>query len=197
VTRPVVVKFGGSLLGSPERDGLLAVAARRGAVVAPGGGPFADAVRDAQAQHGASDRAAHAMAILAMDQTAVLLADLAPELALCSVPSEFAAAAAAGRGALWRPSPMALAADVPETWDVTSDSLALWLAIALGAGRLILLKSAAAPEAGGPDAWAAGGLVDAHLPRLAKRFDGEIALLGPATAAALDRAFETPLRRAA
>lgn len=198
MTRPVVVKFGGSLLGSPERDGLLAVAARRGAVVAPGGGPFADAVRDAQARHGASDRAAHAMAILAMDQTAMMLADIAPGLALCPTPADFSAAAIARQGALWRPSPMALGADdLPASWDVTSDSLALWLAIALGAGRLILLKSAAAPEAGDPDAWAASGLVDAHLPRLVKRFDGEIALLGPATAAALDRALETPLRRAA
>ena len=35
---------------------------------------------------------------------------------------------------------MARAAALPETWDLTSDSLAAWLAGALGAGRLLLVK---------------------------------------------------------
>ena len=35
---------------------------------------------------------------------------------------------------------MARAAALPETWELTSDSLAAWLAGALGAGRLVLVK---------------------------------------------------------
>ena len=35
---------------------------------------------------------------------------------------------------------MARAAALPETWELTSDSLAAWLAGALGADRLVLVK---------------------------------------------------------
>jgi dihydroneopterin aldolase len=41
---------------------------------------------------------------------------------------------------VWSPEPMARAAALPETWDLTSDSLAAWLAGALGAGQLVLVK---------------------------------------------------------
>lgn len=197
MARPVVVKFGGSLLGSPESGALLAAAARHKAVVAPGGGPFADAVREAQVAHGLSDAAAHAMAIVAMDQTAVLLANLDPQFTLCASVEQFDAAFAAGRPAIWRPSRMALAADLPASWEVTSDSLALWLAMALGAPRLVLLKAAAVPKGTGAKAWAAAGLVDRHFAALAQKFTEEIVGLGPATAAALDRVLAAPLRRAA
>jgi aspartokinase-like uncharacterized kinase len=197
VAKPAVVKFGGSLLTAPERDGLLAAAARRGAVVAPGGGPFADAVRASQTRFGFGAATAHRMAILAMDQTALMLADVAPALALCDRREDFAAAETAGRGALWRPSPIALEAELPASWDVTSDSLALWLAITLRADRLVLLKAAAASAAGGPSRWAEAGLVDARFPILAASFSGEITLLAPATAKGLDQALAAPLRRAA
>lgn len=190
-----VVKFGGSLLGSPERDGLLAEAARAGAVIVPGGGPFADAVRDAQPRLGFGAEAAHAMAILAMEQTARALADLAPALAPCAAPAAFAAARASGRAAIWLPAAMALDAPLPASWDVTSDSLALWLATTLGADRLILLKSAGA--GGGPRDWAAAGLVDPHFPALVPAFGGEISLVGPAAQAALAAALASPARHAA
>jgi aspartokinase-like uncharacterized kinase len=187
VMSALIVKFGGSLLGSPALPALLAVAARHAAAIVPGGGPFADSVRLAQAAHGFSDRAAHQMAILAMEQSAHLLAELRPDLLPCRSPADFAAARAANRPALWMPAATASAADLPATWDVTSDSLALWLAIALGAERLVLLKSAAV-EGGSPQDWAEAGLVDAHLPTLARRFAGEIACVGPAQADALESA---------
>ncbi|PZQ11630.1 MAG: aspartate kinase [Ancylobacter novellus] len=190
-----VVKFGGSLLGSPERDGLLAEAARAGAIVVPGGGPFADAVRAAQPRLGFGAGAAHAMAILAMEQTARALADLHPALAPCGDAAAFAAARARGRGAIWLPAAMALAAPLPASWDVTSDSLSLWLAATLGADRLVLLKSDGAE--GGPQDWAKAELVDPYFPRLAEAFAGEIALVGPATRAALAVALASPVRRAA
>lgn len=194
---PQIVKFGGSLLDSPTRAELLAVAARRGAVVAPGGGRFADAVREAQSRLGFSDRAAHDMAILAMDQAALALADAAPALELCDTPASLEAAVARGQGALWRPSPMALAAELPQSWDVTSDSLAAWLALRLRATRLVILKAADVPAGAGIEALAAAGLVDAYLPRLLSRFGGAVDVIGPATPEALEAALSAPLRRAA
>lgn len=168
---PVVVKIGGSLLASPALDQLLAVAARHGAIVAPGGGPFADAVRRAQAERGFSDSAAHAMAILAMEQTAFLLADRAPNFALCATRDDFALLA--GRPAIWRPGALALEAEVARSWDVTSDSLSLWLATELKTPRLVLVKSA--PAFGtDPRRWVEDGIVDPAFPALAVRYLGRI-----------------------
>ena len=67
---PVVVKLGGSLAFSQHlRAWISALAACPGrAVIVPGGGPFADAVRSAQTRMGYDDHAAHHMALLAMEQ---------------------------------------------------------------------------------------------------------------------------------
>lgn len=188
-----IVKLGGSLLGAPTlRPALDACAAAR-AFVVPGGGPFADAVRRAQSEVGFDDRAAHGMAILAMEQTALALASLCPALPLRAEADEVADAVRDGRGGLWAPARMALAADVSASWDVTSDSLALWLALTLGAARLVLVKSAPAPAAASPRGWAEAGLVDPYFPTLAARFSGEIVCV---EAAGLDAALR-PARAAA
>lgn len=174
-----VVKLGGSLLSSPRLDDLLAMLARNGAplVLVPGGGPFADTVRDIQPQIALSDGAAHHMAILAMEQTAVALADIEPRLALCADPAAIAHAHAQGRAALWQPALMALKApDLPPSWDVTSDSLAAWLAIVLGAAQLTLVKSVGVIPAA--ERWVAEGLVDPYFPLISQRFTGAIRAVG-------------------
>src|SRR5580692_10060673 len=73
-----VVKLGGSQAFSAHlSDWLDAVALGAGRVViVPGGGPFADAVRTAQPAMGFDDRAAHHMALLAMEQFGCALAGL-------------------------------------------------------------------------------------------------------------------------
>ncbi|MDR4307833.1 hypothetical protein IHQ68_14510 [Chelatococcus sambhunathii] len=189
---PVVVKFGGSLSGSPDLRALLGVTARHGAVVAPGGGRFADAVRAAQAELGFSDEAAHRMAILAMDQTAEILAELAPSLPLAGARLELI------RGSsIWRPSPMALGADVPCSWNVTSDSLAVWLGVEIAAPQVILLKSAAADAGADLKTLREAGVVDPYLPQIAARFSGTISVLGPAAPDALHKLLSSVERRAA
>ena len=173
-----VVKLGGSVLSSPRLADLLDLLARIGAplIVVPGGGPFADTVRDIQPQIGLSDAAAHHMAILGMEQTAIALADIEPRLALCATPAAIASAHVHGRAALWLPASMALSdPDLPTSWDVTSDSLAVWLAIALGAAQLILIKSVAAIPA--PERWVADGLVDPYFPLISQRFTGSVRAL--------------------
>ncbi len=66
----MVVRLGGSHAFSPLlRPWLAAIGAAAGRVVlVPGGGPFADTVRSAQAAMGFDDLAAHRMALLAMAQ---------------------------------------------------------------------------------------------------------------------------------
>ncbi len=144
--RPVwVVKIGGSLLGSPELERWLDVAAKYGdgkVIIVPGGGIFADAVREAQKLFKVSDTCAHRLAVLAMDQFGLLLANMNPALATARTECEIDERTWQHRGIVWLPSHMVLADDsIPQSWDVTSDSLAAWLADKLGAQHLVLVKS--------------------------------------------------------
>jgi dihydroneopterin aldolase len=140
----LVAKLGGSLSASPALREWLAALRRypHRLTIVPGGGPFADAVRAAQPMLGVSDAAAHEMALLAMEQYAVALADLAPGLAFVSTPREGAEAHRRGAIALWRPLAMTRAAPhIPASWDITSDSLAAWYAREAAADALLLVKS--------------------------------------------------------
>jgi hypothetical protein len=140
-----VVKIGGSLLGSPELERWLKIIVKfsdGNIIIVPGGGVFADAVREAQKLSKISDACAHRLAVLAMDQFGLLLANLNPLLAIASSELEIAERTWQHRAIVWLPSKMVLADDsIPQSWDVTSDSLAAWLAEKLDAKHLILLKS--------------------------------------------------------
>lgn len=164
----IVVKLGGSLAKARTLRGWLA-ALKRGqgrAVVVPGGGAFADTVRAEQERLRLSDRAAHRMALLAMEQYALVLADICAEMTPCAGERAMRDALARGFIPVWLPATMALAdPDIPESWDMTSDSLATWLARRLGAARLILVKSTAAPRPLDPAVLAERGLVDRLFPR--------------------------------
>lgn len=164
-----VVKLGGSLAGSDHLAGWLdALAACGGrAAIVPGGGVFADAVRSAQPRLGFDDAAAHAMALLAMEQYGLALASLRPGFRMAASPAAIRRTLREKRVPIWAPAAMVLgAADVPASWDVTSDSLAAWLAGHIGARRLLLVKHGAAFD--GPVSTfdlAARGMVDPALPR--------------------------------
>jgi probable H4MPT-linked C1 transfer pathway protein len=146
----VVVKIGGGLLAQPGHlNGVLsAVAAasrERRLLVVPGGGPFADAVRAVDARLQLSGAAAHWMAVLAMDQYAHLIADRVPCGMLVTKVEDAGRALDAGRVPVLAPSQWLREADpLPHSWDVTSDSIAAWIAGMLGARQLVLVKPAAA-----------------------------------------------------
>ncbi len=117
---------------------------REAIVVIPGGGPFADAVREVDRAIGLSPDAAHWMAILAMDQYAHLLAGRIEGATLVEEPGGIAATLGAGRVAVLAPSRWLRAADpLPHSWDATSDSVAAFVAGALDA------KPPGAGETGG------------------------------------------------
>jgi len=111
------------------------------AVIVPGGGPFADLVRGAQARMRFDDRAAHRMALLAMEQYACAITSLHERLSLADSSDAIRRSLIDGRVPVWLPSRMALdATEIPQSWDVTSDSLAAWLAGKIKAERLLLAK---------------------------------------------------------
>ena len=186
----IVVKLGGSVAEGSDLSKWLAMLARGvgRAVVVPGGGPFAETVRREQRRIGFSDSAAHRMALLAMEQMALLISDGLPAARLCRDVAEMQDALASAKLPVWMVSTMALAErGVPESWDVTSDSLAAWLARRLGADRLVLVKSVAVPLALDPERLAAEGKVDAAFPRFFAGAGCTLEWMGPADEGRLGR----------
>ena len=141
-----VVKLGGSLATSASIQQWLDVLACHGAgnvVLVPGGGPFARQVRAMQSSWQFNDEVAHRMALLAMEQYGWMLLGLRPDLIPAVDTEEIEAALNRAQVPVWLPSRMVLAdSALPANWDVTSDSLAAWLALRLKAEHLILVKSA-------------------------------------------------------
>jgi aspartokinase-like uncharacterized kinase len=177
-----IVKLGGSHAGSAHLDAWLDALASCGgrAVIVPGGGPFADAVREAQVSMNFDDGAAHAMALLAMEQFGLALASKRPVLCIAASERAIARALHDGQVAIWAPSAMVLAAeDIPASWDVTSDSLAAWLAGRIGATWLLLVKHGAPSEPVQAAELAARGVVDTAFPRFLAASATQAFIAGP------------------
>ncbi|XUW90744.1 aspartate kinase [Burkholderia sp. M6-3] len=159
-----VVKIGGSLSHEPAlRQWLIELCEVGGGrvVIVPGGGDFADKVRQYQSEWSFDDLAAHNMCLLAMTQYALLMQGVLPELVLASSEAKIRRALRDGHVAVWVPT--ALMRDTPDAmsnWDTTSDSLAAWLSTMLNAERLIVVKSC--PISGNErlETLAAAGVVD-------------------------------------
>jgi 5-(aminomethyl)-3-furanmethanol phosphate kinase len=160
----VVVKLGGGVLAHLDRftaalAAIGTVSRERRLLVVPGGGPFADTVREVDRAVTLPDTAAHWMAVLAMEQYAHLIAARLSDAWLVADPFEIAEAIAARRTAVLTPYRWLRAIDpLPHTWDVTSDSIAAWVSGIVGARRLVLVKPAA-------PGLCASQLVDAYFDR--------------------------------
>ncbi len=120
----IVVKLGGSLIHLARKLVKEIVASGQKIVIVPGGAIFADTVRKVDT----SQEAAHWMAVLAMEQYAYYLADgtgaeLTDKLDI------------SGKGTcILLPYNLLKEKDeLPHTWDVTSDTIAAWVAKQLGA----------------------------------------------------------------
>ncbi len=141
--KPLVVKLGGSTAGQEEMQRWIEVLATAAfpLVIVPGGGPFADQVRVSQKRLAYSDKAAHAMAILAMDQFGIAIAERNTRLQPARSVFEIHEVLDAGNMPVWLPSFMTIdASDIPCSWDVTSDSLSAWLCGQLRFNSLLLIK---------------------------------------------------------
>jgi 5-(aminomethyl)-3-furanmethanol phosphate kinase len=196
--RPLVVKVGGGLLRDEGLAGLRRgcaevneLARKRPVLVVPGGGPFADAVRAIDEQVGLTDGVAHALALRAMDQLGAMLA---PLLAAAEPLSDLVAPRALGLLAV-APA-FAGRPEVPESWAVTSDSLAVLAAGAIGADEAVLLKpvrgvvarwpsddppltALTADELQALQARGGGRVVDAYLPDAVRRTGVAVTVRAP------------------
>jgi aspartokinase-like uncharacterized kinase len=126
---PLVVKVGGSLFCQIPALTPVLKDSKRPLLIIPGGGPFADTVR----QCNTDNDSAHWMAIAAMEQFGLFVAShgipTTIELVIPRVTTVFL------------PYQYFIEHDVlPHTWDMTSDSIAAWVAHILHID-LLLLKS--------------------------------------------------------
>ncbi len=141
-----IVKIGGSLATNKRLSEWLELisASNQTIVIVPGGGAFADQVRDLQLQWKFSDAIAHRMAILAMHQYGLMLAGLSSQFdCLETVQDIKEQLYQTSSSIIWLPSHEELQQDqVVASWDVSADSLAAWLCVKLNADRLILIKAA-------------------------------------------------------
>lgn len=176
-----VVKLGGSLWAAEALLAWLEVLAEGAVIVVPGGGLFADAVREAQKRWGFDDPLAHRLAISAMHQYGLMLQGLCPGFQTATRPSSLKDAIKNGQSILWLPDAESLTDHrIRASWEVTSDSLAAWLAENLGAEHLLLVKSKNPPsdEAKISDLIDIG-LVDGAFLEMSESFSGNLWLTGP------------------
>ena len=125
--QPLVVKVGGSLFSEAGRIIAVLRESRRPLLLVPGGGPVARMVRSLQLP----DDPAHWMAILAMDQFGWFLAGgEIPVTHEMAVPRQLE---------ILLPYRVLRERDpLPHSWDVTSDTIAAWVASELGLDLLII-----------------------------------------------------------
>ncbi|HUB65630.1 MAG TPA: hypothetical protein VL996_14500 [Methylocella sp.] len=193
-SRVTIVKLGGSLAQKPQCAAWLEALAAWGGplILVPGGGPFADSVRAAQAAMRFDDATAHRMALLAMEQFGIALAAHASLFALAASRDELDSILQAGRIPVWLPARMVLAApELSQTWDVTSDSLAAWLAGIWGARRVLLIKSCDIEAPVSVHELAAATIVDPLFPRFAAESHAEVWLAGPASLSGAARLWQS------
>jgi aspartokinase-like uncharacterized kinase len=140
-----VIKVGGSLAETPkvlESLGaeLFRLSKKRLFVVVPGGGKFADAVRDMDAKFAVPAIISHKMAILAMDQYGLLLSQIIPDSSVCDSLKAAREISQCGRVPIFLPSRFLFRSDPFEpSWDVTSDSIAAYVAVKLKACKIIFV----------------------------------------------------------
>jgi len=134
-----VLKLGGSLINTSRKlmRALISLANEEDSsfLVVPGGGPFADLIREIEARKGLSEEAAHWMAVLAMEQYAFFLADGSG----ASLISQVRLPEKGGVNVLLPYRALTEEDLCPEhSWDYTSDSIALLVAARL---ELPLIKA--------------------------------------------------------
>lgn len=141
-----VLKIGGSLLNHKEElkrlcSVLGGLAARYKMLIVPGGGRFADLVRSVDQIYGLSPLASHRMAILAMDQYGLLLADITPNSVIIHMLDDVESVWRRRELPILLPSRLLFTSDkLPSSWDVTSDTISAYIAKLLGVENLILVK---------------------------------------------------------
>ena len=139
------IKIGGSLYDSPYLVEWLNVIDQYSStkiVIIPGGGPFANQVRRADEKYHLSPIHSHNMAVMAMQQYGTILASLCPNMKPANALNKIHEVWGNSKVAIWEPYRMVSEeCELDKTWDVTSDSLSVWLSSKLNLKKLLLIKS--------------------------------------------------------
>lgn len=173
-----VIKIGGSLLDKPEMANELqrwiTIQDKAFNVLIVGGGMLVEAIRRYSEIHRTSDGDAHALCLSAMSVTArMFLVQWSGELPIYRSLVECRTRYASGEVCLLDVREIFKDAEtvhwgaMPRDWRVTSDSIAAYVASAIGAVELVLLKSAALPQPSSAEKAAKMGYVDPYFPTLA------------------------------
>jgi aspartokinase-like uncharacterized kinase len=139
-----VIKIGGSLAEDPERlralcHKLSELAKEYAIIVVPGGGRFADVVRDFDQRFTLSNDVSHRMAILGMYQFGLLLSDIMPNSRVFHRLERGKDLGEAKTAPIFLPLNLMFEEDPFEnSWDVTSDSIAAYVANRLHARKVVL-----------------------------------------------------------
>jgi len=140
-----VIKVGGSLAEEPRKlkalcQSLSTLAKKLPLIVVPGGGRLADVVRTLDKRFMLSSEVSHRMAILAMDQFGLLLSWIIPNSCVFHRLKNAKKLMEDGNTPIFLPSKLMFEEDPLEnSWDVTSDSIAAYLAIRVKAKKLVLV----------------------------------------------------------
>ncbi|MCW3134314.1 MAG: hypothetical protein N2V78_08320 [Methanophagales archaeon] len=139
----VIIKLGGSLIEKGRdiirflREYVDEKEKAPTIILIPGGGPFAEVVRNVSADMSISEETAHWMAVLAMHQYGLLLANGEIGIALVESMKEIDGAEPIR---ILLPYEVLKADDcLPHTWDVTSDTIAAFVANKIGEKTFIKL----------------------------------------------------------
>lgn len=169
----VVFKLGGSLLDLPDLPSLcsrlLALRPESAAVFVVGGGTTADQVRTWDRVYNLGSERAHSLALAAMRFNAEFLLRIIPGAAWVRCRDDLKLLTAGSSGVADADALLETRAAggrlprLPYDWSVTSDSIAAWIAAALRAEELVLLKSVDLEVVTTPRAAAEAGLVDPHF----------------------------------
>lgn len=171
-TETLVVKVGGSLFDLPEladRLWQLADLLNRPMCIIPGGGGLVQELRRLDGIHHWPSETSHVLALQAMSLTAKLVArcDARFEL-LTALPS--IEEKPRSRIQVLDVTHLPGLDRIPASWDVTSDSIAAWIALQLGKKDLLLVRSLDLPDpVPSIEAAAEAGLVDSYFPRVASQ----------------------------
>jgi len=144
-TEAWVIKIGGSLYNSNNLTTWLDKISKytsKKIIIVPGGGPFADQVRRADEKFKLEKNLAHHMAVMGMQQYAGVLKSLCPALSTANSAEKIQQEWKASKSVIWEPFEMVRdQCSLAHSWDISSDSLAVWLAGKLGINNILLVKS--------------------------------------------------------
>jgi aspartokinase-like uncharacterized kinase len=162
----IVAKVGGSLYDEPRLGPALRLwmsEQPEPVLLVPGGGAFADAVRELDRVHGLGEESSHWLALRAM----VVAAEFLRQILAVEAPPPGTRCVPGGGSTILNCFDFFREHDLtPHCWAVSSDSLAAAVAVSIQASKLVLMKSIDIPPSTPWSVAAANGWVDSYFPEI-------------------------------